>query len=314
MRAIFFGTPDIAVGALEALARIADVTLVVCQPDRPAGRGLALKAPAVKEKALALGIEVIQPTKVKVPEFAETIRAVGADIAVVMAYGRILTKAVLDAPRLGCVNLHASLLPKYRGAAPITWSVVDGETETGISLMQMDEGLDTGPVFTRAVIPIGTDETASDVSAALAKLAGEVVTRDVPRVVSGELTAVAQDHAKATHARLLDKNDGRIDFSRSARQVHDHVRGMTPWPAAFSRIEGKLFKLQKTRVIDTSTRKGEPGTVVTAEKNLLEIACGVGTIAIDAGQMEGKKSLEARDLVAGRTLKVGMRFEPGEPA
>ncbi len=307
MRAMFFGTPEIAVPALSALVEIATVVAVVCQPDRPAGRGLALKAPAVKERALALGLEVAQPTKVRTPEFASWVAAREVDVALVVAYGRILPKAVLEAPRRGCMNLHASLLPKYRGAAPITWSVVDGERETGISLMQMDEGMDTGPVYSEHAIPIGPDTTAGELSLALGELAAEVVRRDLARAVAGELAAMPQDETRATHARMLDKADGRIDFGGSAKKVHDHVRGMTPWPGAFTDLGGKLFKVLETRVAE-GPAGAAPGTVVVASKGRLEIACGEGRVALVRGQLEGKKALGAQELVAGRTLAEGARL------
>lgn len=309
MRALFFGTPDIAVPALEALTRIADVRAVVCQPDKPSGRGLALRAPAVKARALELGLVVEQPTKVRTPEFAEWVRAQEADVALVMAYGRILPKAVLEAPRRGCVNLHASILPKYRGAAPITWAVVDGETSSGVSLMQMDEGMDTGPVFAIHRLPIGPNMTAGELSDALAALAAEVVATDLARAVAGELVAVPQVEAEATHARMLEKEDGRVDFARSAQRVHDHVRGMSPWPGAFTTIgppgAAKLFKLLETRRLDGDAG-APPGTVVIAHRGRIEIACGEGRVELVRAQAEGKKALPAAELVGGRAVVEGM--------
>ncbi len=215
------------------------IPAVICQPDRPAGRGLEQKPSPVKARALELGLHVEQPVKVRTPEFAAWIRDQNADVALVIAYGRILTPAVLQGPRRGCVNLHASLLPKYRGAAPITWAIVRGEAETGISVMQMDEGMDTGPVFTRTAIPIGPEMTADELEVALGQLAAELVGRDLPRIVGGELTAVPQDNDAATLAPILEKENGRIDFAQGARAVHDHVRGMTPWPGAFTTVEGR---------------------------------------------------------------------------
>jgi methionyl-tRNA formyltransferase len=307
VRAVFFGTPDIAVSALDALSEIATVVAVVCQPDRPAGRGLELKAPAVKARALALGLEVTQPTKVRTPEFAAWLASLEADVALVMAYGRILPKGVLDAPKKGCMNLHASLLPKYRGAAPITWAVVDGETESGVSLMQMDEGMDTGPVFSQHRVPLGPDMSAGELSSALAACAADVVRTDLARAVAGELHATPQDESRATHARMLDKADGKIDFEKTAKAVHDHVRGMTPWPGAFTTLGGKLFKVLETRLLEVPAG-GAPGTVVMASKSGVEIACGSGRIALVRGQLEGKKPLAATDLVAGRALAEGARF------
>lgn len=309
MRAMFFGTPEIAVPALEALTRIADVVAVVCQPDKPAGRGLELKAPAVKARALELGLEVTQPTKVRTPDFAEWVRAREADVAIVMAYGRILPKGVLDGPRRGMLNLHASLLPKYRGAAPITWAVVDGETKSGVSLMQMDEGMDTGPVFSMHEVPIGPDMTAGELNVALAACAAEVVLADVARAVSGELVAQPQDASQATMARMLTKEDGLVPWSKSAAAVHDHVRGMTPWPGAFSFLDvggsKKLFKVLETRRCDGKS-DAAPGTVILAHRGRIEIACGDGVVELVRGQLEGKKALGAQDLVGGRAITQGL--------
>lgn len=304
MRALFFGTPEIAVGALEALHAIATVVGVVCQPDKPSGRGLEVKPVPVKARALELGLPVTQPTKVKTPDFAEWVRAQEADVALVMAYGRILPKAVLDAPRRGCMNLHASLLPKYRGAAPITWAIVDGEPTTGVALMQMDEGMDTGAVFAMREVPIGPDMNAAELAVALSACARVVVAEDLPRAVAGDLVASAQDHGRATHARMLVKEDGRIDWTKPAAKVHDHARGMTPWPGAFSQLNGKLLKVLATKRVEGDAG-GAPGEVVVAEKDRVEIACGEGRVAILRAQLEGKKPLDARDLVAGRTIAKG---------
>jgi methionyl-tRNA formyltransferase len=305
--AIFFGTPEIAVPALEALDAIAEVAAVICQPDRPAGRGLELKAPAVKERALALGLPVHQPQKIKTPELAAWLRALDADVALVMAYGRILPPALLQAPKRGCLNLHASLLPKYRGAAPIQWAVARGETETGISLMEMDEGLDTGPVLVRRALAIGADETAGDLAARLAELAAAVVRDDLPRAVGGEIQAVPQDHAAATHAPMLSKDDGRVDWSHPATAVHAHVRGMTPWPGAHTTAHGKRFKILATRLGPDERHGAEPGTILRIGEDAV-VACGHGTVRLLRGQVEGKKALGAAELAAGRTIAAGMRL------
>ncbi|WP_437954500.1 methionyl-tRNA formyltransferase [Sorangium sp. So ce119] len=307
MRALFFGTPAIAVPSLEALASIADVVGVVCQPDRPAGRGLELKAPPVKVKAAELGIPVVQPEKIRTPEFAAWVRDAEADVALVIAYGRILPRAVLEAPRRGCMNLHASILPRYRGAAPITWAIVGGEAETGIALMQMDEGMDTGPVYAVHRTPIGPDTTADELATELGALAARVVRDDLRRAVDGELALKPQDHATATHAPLLKKEDGRIRWDRSSRQIHDHIRGMTSWPGAFTTIEGKALKVLAARV-ESEAAHGEapPGTVVMAARGVVIVACGSGAIQILRAQAEGRKPLAAADLVAGRTLQTGM--------
>lgn len=308
MRAIFFGTPAIAVPALNALSEIAEVSLVICQPDRPSGRGLELKIPPVKARALELSIPVLQPDKVRTPEFAERIRQEQADVAMVIAYGRILPPAVLSGPKQGCLNLHASLLPKLRGAAPITWAIVRGESETGISLMQMDEGCDTGPVYTMHRIPIGENTSADELTISMGELAASVVKSDLMAVLRGEIQARPQDNAEATLAPILKKEDGKIDWQKTAREAHNHIRGMNSWPGAFTISEGKLLKVLETRVLsdDTDSSGTAPGTVIEASKHGVTIACGRGRIAILRAQLEGKKALAAPDLVAGRSLREGM--------
>ncbi len=302
MRAVCCGTPEIAGPALDALCEIAEVAAVVCQPDRPAGRGLELKAPPVKVRAQERGLELVQPAKIRTEEFAEWMRAREADVALVIAYGRILPPAVLAAPRQGCLNLHASLLPKDRGAAPINWAIAEGERETGISLMQMDEGCDTGPVFTMRAIAIGENETAGELALRLAELAAVVVREDFPRAALGDLALSAQDHAGATNARMLEKNDGLVDWKRPAREVHDRARGMTPWPGAHTLAGGKRFKVLGTRLAAASGREGEPGAVIAIDKDGARIACGDGAVLVVRGQVEGKKPLSASELAAGRTL------------
>jgi methionyl-tRNA formyltransferase len=304
VRALFFGTPAIAVPSLLALCDLAEVVGVVCQPDKPVGRSQALVPPPVKVAALERGLLVHQPSKVRVPEFAQWVREREADVAVVLAYGRILVKDVLTAPRVGCLNLHASLLPRWRGAAPITWAVVAGDDETGISLMAMDEGLDTGPVLSTHRIPIGPYETAGELSERIAALGAEVLRADLARAVGGELTAVPQDDSRATLARILTKDDGRIDWSKPAQAVHDHVRGMSPWPGAFTTAGGKGFKVLATKVGGGGSG-GTPGTVLRADKMGISVACGAGAIEILRGQVEGRKPLGAPELVAGRAIGTG---------
>jgi len=314
VRAIFFGTPDIAVPALEALASIGEVVGVVCQPDRPAGRGLELRPPPVKVRALERGLEVVQPAKIRTPEFAEWIRSRDADVALVIAYGRILPAAVLTGPRRGCMNLHASLLPRLRGAAPITWAIVRGERETGISLMQMDEGCDTGPVYARHPLPIGEETTADELARELAKLAAEVVRRDLERAVIGQLVAEAQDESGATTAPILSKQDGKIDWDLPATKVHDHIRGMTSWPGAFTTSRGKRLVVLWSRVAAREGVAGGPGTVVRAapprrqsgdDRGGVEVACGTGSLTVLRAQVEGRKALDASELVAGRAIATG---------
>ncbi len=305
IRALFFGTPAIAVPSLEALTTLAEVVGVVCQPDRPSGRGLSVTAPPVKERAVALGLPVAQPEKIRTPDFGDWVRSKQADVALVIAYGRILPKTLLETPRHGCLNLHASLLPKYRGAAPITWAIAHGEVETGISLMRMDEGMDTGPVFIQHSIPIGPDMTADELSLALGLLAAEVVQRDLLRAVAGEIEARPQDGALATTAPLLRKEDGRVDWTRDMRAVHDHVRAMTSWPGAFTHAGGKLLKVLAT-ARGSEISAAAPGTVVAADRLGIEVACGRGTVRLLRAQLEGKKALSAPELVSGRAVSAGM--------
>jgi methionyl-tRNA formyltransferase len=307
LRAVFLGTPQFAVPCLDALAEIAEVVGVVCQPDKPQGRGLELAAPPVKQRAIELGLMVVQPTKLKTGEFAAWLRDQKADVALVVAYGRILPKDVLEAPRLGCVNVHASLLPKYRGAAPITWAVVRGEPETGITLMKMDEGMDTGDMLEQFPTAIGADETAGELSERLSALGALAVRKGIPKFVRGEYAPLAQDHAKATMAPILKKEDGRVDFSLAARLVHDHVRGMSPWPGAFTRSRGKTLKVHATRVSDMPAGAAgvAPGTVVLVDKSRVLVACGERAVDLVRVQIEGKKAIQASDWVAGRGVAEG---------
>jgi methionyl-tRNA formyltransferase len=307
-RAVFFGTPQFAVPCLDALVEIAHVVGVVCQPDRPQGRGLELTAPPVKQRALELGLTVVQPTKLKTGEFAQWLREQNADVALVVAYGRILPKDVLSAPRLGCVNVHASLLPKLRGAAPITWAVVRGEPETGITLMQMDEGMDTGDMLEQFPTPITDDETAGELSDRLSAIGALATRKGLPTYVSGGYTPIKQDHAKATMAPILEKKDGRIDFTKPARAVHDHVRGMTPWPGAFTSSRGKTLKVLATRVTDLPQKQVDPGTVVFADKSRVVVACGERGIELSRVQLEGKKPVAGSDWFLGRGVAEGDRL------
>lgn len=309
MRAIFFGTPALAVPSLEAVAELAEVVRVVCQPDRPAGRGMKLKAPPVKERALELGLTVEQPTKVKTPEFAASLRALEADVAVVIAYGRILPKAVLDAPRRGCVNVHASLLPRWRGAGPIQWAIVHGDPETGVCLMQMDEGMDTGPVIACEKTPIDPDETSAELGDRLAKMGAALLHARLADWVEGRIDATPQDGACATMAPMLKKEDGRIDWLAPARMVHDRVRGMSPWPGAYTELGDERVKVHRTAVRIEDGTVATPGTIVRADAKVgIEVACGQGTVAITELQLEGKKRLGADEFLAGHAWQPGLRF------
>jgi methionyl-tRNA formyltransferase len=302
MRTVFFGTPEIALPALRALAETSELVAVVCQPDRPAGRGLSLQAPAVKRVAESLGIEVHQPVRVKTGNLDAWLRERSPDVAVVLAYGRILPKAVLDAPRRGCMNLHASLLPRWRGAAPIEHAILAGDVETGISLMQMDEGLDTGPVYAMRRIPIGAEETAGELALRMAELAAVVVREDLPRAVSGELRAVPQ-HEGATHAPPIRAEDAGVDWSEPAPAIARRVRAMTPKPGAHTRVRDKLLRLHAVRP-SPDPAPGPPGSV-SVQGGAIRVATGQGSLEILRAQLEGRRALDARDLVNGRALVAG---------
>lgn len=312
MRALFFGTPAFAVPSLDALADAHDVVGVVCQPDRPTGRGLTLTAPPVKARATERGLPVVQPTKLRTGEFADWVKAQNADVALVVAYGRILPRAVLDATRMGFVNVHASLLPKYRGAAPITWAVVNGETETGITLMRLDEGMDTGDMLGVVRTPIGPDETAGELGERLAGIGATMVREQLPRFERGELARVKQDSALATVAPMLEKKDGQIAWDAPAQRIHDRVRGMSPWPGAFTHLQERTIKVHATRLAPMTREPGTPpGTVTMADKSRVLVACGTEgreTVEILRVQLEGKKPVSASDWVAGRGIREGDRL------
>jgi methionyl-tRNA formyltransferase len=303
-RSVFFGTPEIAVPALKALADTSELVGVVCQPDRPKGRGLEVQEPATKRAALELGVPVHQPLKVKTGNLDQWLLERSVDVALVFAYGRILPEPVLVAPRRGCMNLHASLLPKYRGAAPIEWAIAGGESETGISLMQMDVGLDTGPVFTRRALSIGQHETSGELAARLAELAAVVVREDLPRAVLGELHAVPQDDGLASLAPPLQRDHGRIDWSAPAVAIDRLIRAMTPRPGAHTKVRGKLLKIVKA-LARTDTPGLAPGTVAISVRGELVVGTGQGSIAVMRAQLEGRKALDAVDLVNGRVLQPG---------
>lgn len=258
--------------------------------------------PAVKRTAIELGLPVFQPERVKSGELEAWLIDARADVGVVLAYGRILPPGVLETPRLGCVNLHASLLPKLRGAAPIQWAILRGETTTGISLMQMDAGLDTGPVFSRHPLAIGPDETAGELAERLARLADTVVRSDIPRLGDPDFVAVPQDTALATHAPPLEREHGRVDWTRSSQSIHDQVRGLAPRPSAFTTLRGKQLRLARTALIAAPPLA--PG-VVRVERPRVLVGTGDGAIELLRAQVEGRRELDALALVNGRAIADG---------
>ncbi len=308
-RAVFFGTPAFAVPCLDALVEVAEVVGVVCQPDKPKGRGLTLTPPPVKVRAAELGIPVTQPTKLRTGEFAEWLRQQNVDVALVVAYGRILPADVLAAPRLGCVNVHASLLPKYRGAAPITWAVVHGEKVTGVTLMQMDVGMDTGAMLEQFTMEVLPNESAGEVGDRLSVVGARAVREGLPKYVAGGYTPEVQDESKATPlAPMLKKEDGRIAWEKTAQEVHDHVRGMSPWPGATTTLAGKLIKVQSTRIVDFAKKDTPAGTVLLADKTRVIVAAGEGAVELVTIQLEGKKPMAAAQWHLGRGVNEGDRL------
>ncbi|MBL8913185.1 MAG: methionyl-tRNA formyltransferase [Archangium sp.] len=298
------GTPQFAVKSLEACTRIGEVVAVVTQPDKPRGRGQEVTFSPVKEFAVSKGLRVEQPLKIRGTDFASVLKSMNADVAVVTAYGKILPQDVLDAPRRGCVNVHASLLPRFRGAAPIQWAIAAGDAKTGVCLMQMDAGMDTGAVIDRAELPIGPEDTSATMHDKLSVLGGEVLERSLKRYVDGELQAVAQPSEGVVMAPMIDKEEGRLDWKRTAAELERRLRAFTPWPGAFTTFEGALFKVTRATA---RNGKGEPGTVLSADANGIEVACSEGSFVMLDVQPEGKRAMAVKDFLAARKVVAGSR-------
>jgi len=297
LRIAFAGSSSFAVPALTALAATGQVVLVVTQPDRPAGRGLKPKAPPVKEAALALGLPLIQPASINAPETLEELKKLSLDLLAVAAYGQLLKKPVLSLPKLGCVNVHASLLPKYRGAAPIAWAILNGERVTGVTTFLMDEGMDTGPILLQREVEIGPDETRGELEARLAKLGAELLLETVEGLAKGTIRPRPQPR-EGTLAPRLHKEDGRIDWSWPAERVHNWVRGMSPWPSAFTSFRGRLLKIHRSHLSDFPHPGLPPGTVLPLREALF-VACGDGVVELLEIQPEGKRRMSGVDFING---------------
>jgi len=307
MRLVYMGTPQFAVQPLRALVAAGhEIAGVVTRTDKPAGRGRTLAAPPVKLAALDLGLDVYQPKRVRDPEFINLLKKIGPEAIVVAAYGQILPREVLTLPKYGCINIHASLLPAYRGAAPINWAVIRGDQETGNTIMMMDEGMDTGAVLMQERIPIGPGDTAGALTEKLSALGAKLITTALPLIASGACSPVAQDGAGATMAPLLKKEDGLIDWDLSAREIHNRVRGLSPWPGAYSFLDKKTVKIIMTEVADGS---GEPGRLYEKDKNTLEAGTGSGMLRILSLQPEGRKPMTAGEFMRGQRGLNGKKFE-----
>ncbi|WP_275935854.1 methionyl-tRNA formyltransferase [Pajaroellobacter abortibovis] len=307
---MFFGTPAFAVPSLQALCSVAEVLAVVCQPDKPAGRGRHLTIPAVKSFALELGLPVIQPTSIRTEGWMDWFESLQLDVALIVAYGKLLPKRILDAPRFGCVNVHASLLPKYRGAAPIPWSILKGEHVTGITLMKLDEGTDTGDIITSVSTPIGAEETAGELTQRLALVGADAVRRDLPSYLAGHLPLHPQCHEEATLSPPLRKEQGAIQWESAATSIHQHVRAFNPWPGAYTFLQGRRIKIHAVRpLIPMSPIQEPPGTVILADKSHLIVACGNhGAVEILTIQSDGGKPMQGTAFVRGRGTQTGDIF------
>lgn len=301
MNVIYMGTPDFAVPALEMLAKSSHtVTAVFTQPDKPQGRKMIMTPTDVKVCAEKLGIPVYQPQSMKSEEALEIINKYNPDVIVVAAYGKLLPKSVLDAPKYGCVNIHGSLLPKYRGAAPIQQSVLNGDKITGVTTMLMDVGLDTGDILLTTETKIGENETSGELFERLAVMGGDLILETLTALENGSVTPKKQDESKATHTSKISKALCPIDFSKSAQEVHNQVRGLSPWPVATTKISGKNVKIHSTRLVNKGGRAGE----IISVKPLV-IACGENSVEIAEIQPEGKKRMSGDAFVAGYRLKIG---------
>ena len=302
MRVVFMGTPDIAATCLKKiLADGFEVVGVYTQPDRPKGRGMKMVFSPVKEVALAAGIPVFQPENFRGEETAAELAALQPDICAVVAYGRILPQRILDIPTFGCVNIHASLLPQYRGSAPYQWAVLDGLKETGVTAQRMALEMDAGDVIDVAKTPIGENETAGELLDKLALLGADLLSGTLSRFAAGEVASAPQDPAQVSFAPMLDKSMCPIDWSKPARKVHDQVRGLHPWPVATMELKGQRFKVHQTRLAEGS---GEPGQILRLTKTGLVIACGEGAVEVQSLQAEGGKRMAAPDYFRGHPLEL----------
>jgi methionyl-tRNA formyltransferase len=304
VRVVFMGSPEFAVPTLRALAGRHEVALVVSQPDKPAGRGGKLAAPPVKVAAQELGLPVVQPRSARTGELRDAMAATGAELAVVVAYGKILPKPVLEVLPRGCLNVHGSILPRYRGAAPVQWAVIHGEAETGVTIMQLDEGMDTGPTLLERRVAIGPEETSGELLARLAPIGAEALIEAIDGLCAGTVAPAPQDHARATHAPMLDKADGAIDFAQPARAVGARIRGVDPWPGAYAELRGQTVKLFRARA-DEAGATAPPGTVLAVDAAGARVACGEGSVVIGELQAAGRKRLTAAQFAAGRGIAVG---------
>lgn len=306
MKVLFMGTPDFAAVTLEKLIDSEHEILgVVTQPDKQKGRGHEVSFSPVKELALKAGIPVYQPIKVKDPDFMSQIETMSPEIIVVAAFGQILPKAFLDIPRYGCINVHGSLLPKYRGAAPIQYAVIDGESETGITIMHMDVGIDTGDMILQERLPIAPDETGGSLFDKMAKLGADLLLIALKQLEDGTAARIGQDNDQATYVKILNKEMGKLDFYEPAVKLDRLIRGLNPWPSAYTYLDGKTLKLWQAVVEPQSTKEAIPGEIIELRKDALVVATGEGALVIRELQLEGKKRMTADAFLRGYPVAIG---------
>ena len=306
MNVIFMGTPDFAVGTLEALIGAGHrISMVVTQPDRPKGRGHAMQYPPVKEAALAHGLPVYQPKRIRDGESVRFLETVEADVMVVVAFGQLIPKSILEMKKYGCINVHGSLLPAYRGAAPIQWAVINGEKESGVTTMQMDEGLDTGDMLLKAVVPLEADETGGSLFEKLSKAGAELCVETLRQLEAGTVVPEAQGDSTTDYAAMLTRASGRIDWTKSAVSIERMIRGLNPWPCAYTALGGKTLKLWRGEDVHWDASKGACGEILEVTKDSLLIQTGDGLLAIRELQLEGRKRMETEAFLRGFAVVPG---------
>ena len=306
MRVIFMGTPDFATGTLEEIVKAGhEVVGVVTQPDKPKGRGKTMMPTPVKETALKYNLPVYQPRKVREPEFVELLRSLKPDVMVVAAFGQIITKEILEMPKYGCINVHASLLPAYRGAAPIQWAVINGDKESGVTIMQMDEGIDTGDMIEKAVVPIAEDETGGSLFDKLSHTGAKLCVKVLKDLEEGTAVGKKQPEESTTpYAKMIDKKMGEVDWKKSAKEIEQLIRGLNPWPSAYTKVQRKTLKLWKAKVL-LETSQMKPGQIVKVTKDSLAVQTGQGMLEIQELQLEGKKRMDTSSFLRGYALAEG---------
>ena len=305
MRVVFMGTPDFSVPTLEALITGHEIIAVVTQPDKPKGRGKAMQFPPVKSAALAHDLPVFQPVRVRDPEFIDTLRSMDPDVIVVVAFGQILPESILSLPRYGCINVHASLLPKYRGAAPIQWAIINGEKETGVTIMYMEKGLDTGDMIAKASIPIDSRETGESLHDKLSVLGGPLILEVLDQIGEGIIHREKQDDSLSTYAGMLSKELGKIDWDKDAVSIERLIRGLNSWPSAYTFLGERTLKIWMAEVVD-GKKEMIPGTVIGTDRDSFTVQTGKGGLRILEVQLQGKKRMPVQAFLLGYPMKNGM--------